>query len=217
MNTRNLLIPAVSTPRGRGRCNGRSPPEVVRIRVPASSKCSAFRRERTLEGSTGCERNWRSLHLGGTFDFEVNPRKMEQDWVGRANVFSGMPSAVYLPISTSFTVTRCPRLRPGLLLLPSGRRPSSRAHSTRGCARRNSRRRQRHSPDQSHPYSRIFRSTPPDRRGLYAERKLVQLSSPQTRCAQSARGSGPRGTLLLQDRSAGRVCDSAGIHARPAA
>ena len=46
---------------------------------------------------------WRSWGLGGTFDLESTHGKWN-DIGSRANVFTGMPSAVYLPIQTSFAV-----------------------------------------------------------------------------------------------------------------
>ncbi len=55
-----------------------------------------------MEGSTNAN-EMAIVALGGTFDLESTRGKWSK--VGsRANVFSGMPSAVYLPISTSFTV-----------------------------------------------------------------------------------------------------------------
>lgn len=101
MNTRNLLIPAVSTPRGRGvamefapgRGSGFEYLQLQVQRIPAGE---------TLEGSTDAN-EMAIVALGGTFDLESTRGKWSK--VGsRANVFSGMPSAVYLPISTSFTV-----------------------------------------------------------------------------------------------------------------
>ena len=101
MNTRNLLIPAVSTPRGRGvamefapgRGSGFEYLQLQVQRIPAGE---------TLEGSTDAN-EMAIVALGGTFDLESTRGKWSN--VGsRANVFSGMPWAVYLPISTSFTV-----------------------------------------------------------------------------------------------------------------
>jgi 5-deoxy-glucuronate isomerase len=100
MNTRNLLIPAVSTPSGRGvamdfapgRGSGFEYLQLQVRRIPAGE---------TLEGSTDAN-EMAIVGLGGTFDLESNHGKWSK--VGaRANVFSGMPSAVYLPINTSFT------------------------------------------------------------------------------------------------------------------
>ncbi len=101
MNTRNLLIPAVSTPRGRGVAMDFAPGggpgfEYLQLqvrRIPAGE---------TLEGGTD-NNEMAIVGLGGTFDLESTHGKWNN--VGsRANVFSGMPSAVYLPIQTSFAV-----------------------------------------------------------------------------------------------------------------
>jgi 5-deoxy-glucuronate isomerase len=101
MNTRNLLIPSVSTPRGRGVAmdfvpGGGSGFEYLQLqvrRIPAGE---------ILEGGTDIN-EMAIVGLGGTFDLESTHGKWSN--VGsRANVFSGMPSAVYLPVQTSFTV-----------------------------------------------------------------------------------------------------------------
>jgi 5-deoxy-glucuronate isomerase len=101
MTTRNLLIPSVSTPRGRGVAmdfvpGGGSGFEYLQLqvrRIPAGE---------ILEGGTDIN-EMAIVGLGGTFDLESTHGKWSN--VGsRANVFSGMPSAVYLPVQTSFTV-----------------------------------------------------------------------------------------------------------------
>ncbi len=101
MNTRNLLIPAESTPRGRGVAMDFVPGsgsgfEYLQLqvrRIPAGE---------ILEGGTDIN-EMAIVGLGGTFDLESTHGKWSN--VGsRANVFSGMPSAVYLPVQTSFTV-----------------------------------------------------------------------------------------------------------------
>ena len=101
MNTRNLLIPAVSTPRWLGRCNGLRPRTWFRIRVPATASAAHSGGE-TLEGGTDAN-EMAIVALGGTFDLESTRGKWNN--VGsRANVFTGMPSAVVPSHQTSFTV-----------------------------------------------------------------------------------------------------------------
>ena len=101
MNTRNLLIPSVPTPGGRGVAmdfvpRGGSGFEYLQLqvrRIPAGE---------ILEGGTDIN-EMAIVGLGGTFDLESTHGKWSN--VGsRANVFSGMPSAVYLPVQTSFTL-----------------------------------------------------------------------------------------------------------------
>ena len=98
---RNLLIPAVPTPGGRGTAMDLEPAgigfeylklQVQRIRAGEKLKESTDSNELGIVG------------LGGRFDLESTQGSWKN--VGtRANVFTGMPWAVYLPLRTNFTIT----------------------------------------------------------------------------------------------------------------
>jgi len=98
---RNLLIPAAPTSGGRGAAMDFEPSgmgfEYLKLqvrRIPVGEK---------LNGSTGLN-ELGIVGLGGTFDLESSQGSWKN--VGtRANVFTGMPWAVYLPIHTDFAVT----------------------------------------------------------------------------------------------------------------
>jgi 5-deoxy-glucuronate isomerase len=98
---RNLLIPAVPTPGGRGTAMDLEPQgvgfEYLKLqvhRIPAGEN---------LKGNTDSN-ELGIVGLGGRFDVESTQGSWSN--VGfRANVFTGMPWAVYLPIHTDFTVT----------------------------------------------------------------------------------------------------------------
>src|ERR1700730_1787907 len=98
---RNLLIPAAPTPAGQGAAMDFEASgmgfEYLKLqvrRIPAGEK---------LTGSTGSN-ELGIVGLGGTFDLESNQGSWKN--VGtRANVFTGMPWAVYLPIHSDFAVT----------------------------------------------------------------------------------------------------------------
>ena len=98
---RHLLIPAVPTPGGRGTAMDLEPEDMgfeylkLRVRrIPAGEN---------FEGSTDSN-ELGILGLGGRFDLESTQGKWSN--IGfRANVFKGMPWAVYLPIHTKFVVT----------------------------------------------------------------------------------------------------------------
>ncbi len=98
---RNLLIPAVPTPEGWGTAMDVGPEamgfEFLKLqihRIPAGEK---------LKGSTGSN-ELGIVGLGGRFDLGSTQGSWKN--VGfRANVFTGMPWSVYLPIRTDFTVT----------------------------------------------------------------------------------------------------------------
>lgn len=98
---RNLLIPAAPTSGGRGAAMDFEPAgmgfEYLKLqvrRIPAGEK---------LDGSTGSN-ELGIVGLGGTFDLESTQGNWKN--VGtRANVFTGMPWAVYLPLRTDFAVT----------------------------------------------------------------------------------------------------------------
>ena len=121
--------------------------------------------------------------LGGCLDIESD----RGSWSGigaRATVFDGLPSALYLPRGSSFTVravaasefavawvqARKTGLRPAPCLSP-------------GHLHRNPRRRQRHPPDQQHPPARLPLRAAGCRRGLHAGRQLVELPAAQARPA----------------------------------
>ena len=85
----------------------------------------------------------------------------------RANVFSGRPFTLYLPVGTSFRMSRRHGLRPRALLLPSrGPFPGEAGHAGRG-PRGDPRRRQRHPPDPPHADAGLPRAAAPDRGSLH--------------------------------------------------
>jgi len=97
---RNLLIPAVPTPGGRGTAMDLEPAgmgfEYLKLQV------QRIRAGEKLKGSTDSN-ELGIVGLGGRFDLESTQGSWKS--VGsRANVFTGMPWAVYLPLRTDFTV-----------------------------------------------------------------------------------------------------------------
>lgn len=98
---RNLLLPAVPTPDGRGTAMDVGPEatglELLKLRIqriPAGENLKLSTESNEL-GIVG---------LGGRFDLDSTQGSWNN--VGfRANVFTGMPWSVYLPIRTDFTVT----------------------------------------------------------------------------------------------------------------
>jgi len=102
MRVRNLLIPAIPTARGRGRSmyfgpGGTAEFEYLQLEV------RRILAEETFEGSTDSN-EVAIVGLGGRFDLE-STNGTWSDIGFRANVFTGMPWTVYLPIHTKFAVT----------------------------------------------------------------------------------------------------------------
>ena len=111
----------------------------------------------------------------------------------RPNVFAGMPYALYLPISTRYTLTAKTDCDIAFCYCRAEQVFPAAAGHPRGCGRGNSRCRQRHAPDQRHFQAGLSRA-PVDRGGgLHAQRQLVQLPAAQARRPQpSARGRSGR-------------------------
>src|SRR5882762_10164364 len=102
MSIRNFLIPAIPTPGSLGRTmyfgsGGAAEFEYLQLEV-----------RRILAGGTlesGTDANELAIvALGGRFSLESTKGKWS-DIGSRANVFTGMPWTVYLPIRTEFAVT----------------------------------------------------------------------------------------------------------------
>jgi 5-deoxy-glucuronate isomerase len=102
MNTRSLLIPAVSTTRDLGTTMDFAPGGATGFKY-LQLQVRRIAAGETFKGSTDSN-ELVIVGLGGTFDLESTHGSWSS--IGsRANVFTGMPSAVYLPIRTKFAVT----------------------------------------------------------------------------------------------------------------
>jgi 5-deoxy-glucuronate isomerase len=102
MNTRSLLIPAVSTTRDLGTTMDFAPGGATGFKY-LQLQVRRIAAGETFKGSTDSN-ELVIVGLGGTFDLESTHGSWSS--IGsRANVFTGMPSAVYLPIQTKFAVT----------------------------------------------------------------------------------------------------------------
>jgi 5-deoxy-glucuronate isomerase len=102
MKTRSLLIPAASTTRDLGTAMDFVPGGATGFKY-LQLQVRRIAPGETFTGSTDSN-ELVIVGLGGTFDLE----SANGSWssIGsRANVFMGMPSAVYLPIGTQFAVT----------------------------------------------------------------------------------------------------------------
>jgi 5-deoxy-glucuronate isomerase len=102
MKTRSLLIPAAPTTRDLGTAMDFAPGGATGFKY-LQLQVRRIAPGETFKGSTDSN-ELVIVGLGGTFDLESAPGSWSS--IGsRANVFMGMPSAVYLPIGTQFAVT----------------------------------------------------------------------------------------------------------------
>ena len=101
MKTRSLLIPAVSTTRDLGTTMDFAPGGATGFKY-LQLQVRRIAAGETFKGSTDSN-ELVIVGLGGTFDLESTHGSWSS--IGsRASVFTGMPSAVYLPIRTRFAV-----------------------------------------------------------------------------------------------------------------
>jgi 5-deoxy-glucuronate isomerase len=102
MSVRNFLIPAMPTPRGRGRAMYFGPVGTAEFEYLQLEVRRILAGE-TFEGSTDSN-ELAVVGLGGRFDLE-STHGTWRDIGSRANVFTGMPWTIYLPIHAKFAVT----------------------------------------------------------------------------------------------------------------